>query len=204
MSKTNEFKEILKKFIGNKNVPNWVWERHWRRENQVFWLIENRFGIKKDGNVVFQDANDKRKIYRLDTFFLKPRLEPCEKKEIVEIINGYLLFDKLRNGTLRAKEIVNCKNIEIRRLLLEQFGYEKFLKELKGVVVHSEGSSKLITIDAKWAGRDEEPIKLVKVKCPSSGRMYVLRVSPNMKTCREAVASTFNLSTEDYNPKIET
>lgn len=37
----------------------------------------------------------------------------------------------------------------------------------------------------------EEPIMLVKVRDPSTGRFHILRVPPSMRTCRQAIAWTF-------------
>ena len=40
----------------------------------------------------------------------------------------------------------------------------------------------------------------VLVKCPSTGRNYVLRVPPSIRTAREAVAWTFNIAADKYQP----
>jgi hypothetical protein len=44
------------------------------------------------------------------------------------------------------------------------------------------------------------PIVAVEVTCPSTGRRYALRVPPEMMTAHEAVAWTFGLTVETYNP----
>lgn len=195
----NDLKKNLKKFIEirNKNPLG----RRRQRSDEIFWLIQYRFGVKTNGNLLFRDAQDRVKEYRMETFFMKPRLDGCEKKQVDEIISDYLLLEKLRLGTLRAKEIINCKNLEIRRILLERFGYEKFLKELRGTVIHSDGNSRLIKVE--WS-KEEEPVHLVRVKDASTERMYVLRVPPAVRTCKEAIAWTFNVTAEEYNPKLET
>ena len=46
-------------------------------------------------------------------------------------------------------------------------------------------------------------ICLVKVKCPSAEVYYTLRVPPEMKTCKEAVAWTFHMGKKEYNPQEE-
>ena len=194
MSSTDMFKDVLKEFVNNiRYIPNVLWRR------EILWLVNDKFGIRRNGNIVLQDKE--RKTYTLKTFLLKPRLQPCLEKEVIRIINEYLLFVKLRKGTLRAKEIMRCRNAEIRRMLLEGFGYEKFLAEVKGEVVHKDGDYRLIRIE--W-NKDEEPIKLVRVKDASTNRMYVLRVPPTVKTCKEAIAWTFGLSEDEYNPIKET
>jgi hypothetical protein len=37
-------------------------------------------------------------------------------------------------------------------------------------------------------------------RCPSTGRDYVLRVPPTMNSAREAVAWTFGMKAEEYQP----
>ena len=53
----------------------------------------------------------------------------------------------------------------------------------------------LVKID--W-NKEEEPLCLVKVRCPSTGAFYTLRVPPKTKTVKEAVAWTFGISEEKY------
>jgi hypothetical protein len=43
----------------------------------------------------------------------------------------------------------------------------------------------------------------VLVKCPSSGRDYVLRVPPAMKSARDAVAWTFGMTAKEYQPTAQ-
>ncbi|HEX7380479.1 MAG TPA: hypothetical protein VF278_25420 [Pirellulales bacterium] len=45
----------------------------------------------------------------------------------------------------------------------------------------------------------------VVVRCPSTGQQYVLRVPPNMRTCRQAIAWTAGFDdAEKYQPLLET
>jgi len=190
------FKEKLRDFVCSLNyIPNEL-----RRQEIFLDVNRNKISIKLNGNIVIKEKH-KWHEYTLKTFFLKDRLSKCQEKEIIENINDYLLFKKLADKILGAKDIIHCKNAEIRRLLLERFGYEKFLEELKGIIIHEDGTSKLIKLG--WHEK-EEPIKLVKVKDASTNRWYILRVPSNVKTCREAIAWTFKLKEEEYNPLKET
>lgn len=82
-----------------------------------------------------------------------------------------------------------------------RFGFEKFVMELGRAVINRNGNSELILI--KW-GIYEDALKLVKVKDPSTGEFYILRVPLSVKTCKEAIAWTFRMSEEDYNLIKET
>lgn len=96
---------------------------------------------------------------------------------------------------IKVEQIITESNVEVRRIMLELMGYEKFLTQMPHRVVHKDGEYALIRI---YWHKQEESIMLVKVKCSSSGAWYTLRVPPNMKTCKEALAWTFNVSPEEY------
>jgi len=105
------------------------------------------------------------------------------------------------SGQLKAVHILKVTNAEVRRLCLEELGYERFLSQMEHEVIEKEGEQELVRIN--WVKR-EEPICLVKVKCPSTQTFYTLRVPPSMKTIKDAVAWTFGMKNKEYVPEIET
>lgn len=111
------------------------------------------------------------------------------------------LHERIEKGTLSARLILRIANAAIRRICLEELGYSRFLAQLPHEILDRSGEYELIKID--WHKR-EEPIYLVKVKCPSTGAFYTLRVPPGMMTVKEAVAWTFNLTPIEYMPELET
>ena len=111
------------------------------------------------------------------------------------------ITELILDNKLNARHIIEIKNAELRRLCLEEIGYSRFLSQVRHQVVDKCGDQELVRID--WVKR-EEPILLVKVKCPSTGAYYTLRVPPSMKTVKEAVAWTFDLTKDDYVPVLET
>jgi len=114
---------------------------------------------------------------------------------------GRSISEFLNRDKLNAQAIVGVENIEARRMLLEELGYERFLMQMEYEVLDNEEDYELVKID--WH-EHEEHMCLVKVKCPSTGVFYVLRVPPEMKTCREAIAWTFGLTADEYLPEYET
>jgi hypothetical protein len=105
-------------------------------------------------------------------------------------------------------EILKEPNAEIRRASLEAYGLQEALTELlaskKAVIVHEQpGLRRLIRI-TEIKDTDGEHPTYVEVRCPSTGRMYHLRVPPSVRTCMEAVAWTFRETAQTYNPKVET
>jgi len=101
---------------------------------------------------------------------------------------------------LDARTILGIKNSETRRVCLGIMGYSKFLAEMSHEVLETRGEEALIRID--WHPK-EEPIVLVRVQCPSTGAFYTLRVPPQVKTIKEAVAWTFETTEENYHPESE-
>jgi antitoxin component YwqK of YwqJK toxin-antitoxin module len=102
---------------------------------------------------------------------------------------------------LTAEDILRVRNARVRRFCLEELGYERFLTQMPHEILHKEGDYEFVRID--WHKR-EEPIYLVKVKCPSTGAFYTLRVPPTSKTIKEAVAWTFSMRVDEYLPQLET
>ena len=110
-------------------------------------------------------------------------------------------FLRIKSESLTARDIITIQNATIRQFFLEEFGYERFLQQMPHIIIERDGEQELICIN--WhAG--EEPIYLVKVKCPSVGVFYTLRVPPEMNTVKEAIAWTFGLNKIEYKPEIET
>jgi len=69
-------------------------------------------------------------------------------------------------------------------MLIQQIGYEKICQELQAVSIDSWQEYKLIKIDADV---DEEQIYLLKMNCPSTGKIHALLVGPDLQTAREAI-----------------
>jgi len=149
-----------------------------------------RFGGKKDQR------------YKVSTFLSSyKRLDERKCREILENLHDYRLLLKLRRGELHARDILECRNATIRRDLIAGFGFERFVNKIGGTVINRDGSSELIRVD--WH-KDERPIVVVKVKDSTTHKIYLLRVPPDMRTCKQAVAWTFGLEEKEYDPQSET
>ena len=108
-------------------------------------------------------------------------------------------------GKLEAKHIVKMRNVLYRRICIEVLGYSRFLSQLSCKIIHMDGDQELIRIP--WGELPigiKEDIYLVKVRCPSTGAFYVLRVPPDMRTVKQAVAWTFGVDEAKYRPEKET
>ncbi len=108
-------------------------------------------------------------------------------------------------GTLTAAQALAEPNAEARRVLVERIGFERFLREAKASVLHEDrdpgGVRQLLRVKLG----EDEPLVCVSVGCPSTGRRYLIRVPPDMRTCHQAVAWTAGFDrAEDYRPVQET
>lgn len=106
---------------------------------------------------------------------------------------------------INANRVLRESNVELRRVLMHLMGMEKFMIEAKAQVVDEwiDGGGqpcKLLRLETS----DDEPYQVYQFKDPSTGKTGILRVSPDVKTCKEAVASTFQQAVEIYNPSVET
>jgi len=103
------------------------------------------------------------------------------------------------------QDIDHEQNLEIRRHLIEMYGIEQYLKDAEAVKIQEDECGALYVKDDIM----DESLKMVKVlnstpEPDGSINTYFLRVPPDMKTAREAVAWTFFMTEDEYHPDIET
>ncbi|GLW57531.1 DUF6745 domain-containing protein [Kitasatospora phosalacinea] len=101
---------------------------------------------------------------------------------------------------IRAEE-----NAELRRVMLEHFGYDRYLAESGAEPLHRDETGVLWRIQLP----DDEPVVMVEVvnstpEPDGTHRTYYLRVPPGTRTARAGVAWTFGVEEADYRPQRET
>lgn len=97
------------------------------------------------------------------------------------------------------------QNVEVRRVLIERFGLERYLREGSVGKIHEDQSGILYRMQSQG----DEPIMVVRVRNSTpepdgTVKEYFLRVPPTMLRARQAVAWTFGLTEEEYQPQVET
>jgi hypothetical protein len=122
-------------------------------------------------------------------------------------INGVRVPEHVveRPEEITVNEIEEKTNTEIRRILIEKYGEERYLLETGAKQIHEDSAGSLF----KKQSRRGEPIVMVKVRnstpeIDGSFKDYFLRVPPDIKTAHQAVAWTFGMSQEAYQPILET
>ena len=84
----------------------------------------------------------------------------------------------------QAQWLLNEPNAELRRVLIQGIGYGRLIQELLAVELDSWREYTLLSLTAEI---DLEPIHLLKMTCPSTGHIHVLRVPPDIFSAREAI-----------------
>ncbi len=106
---------------------------------------------------------------------------------------------------ITVKLIESETNAEVRRVMIERYGQAKYLLDSGAKEIHSDDFGTLYHKDVDG----DEPLVMVKVinstpEPDGAFKDYFLRVPPNIKRAREAVAWTFGKSETDYAPAIQT
>lgn len=120
--------------------------------------------------------------------------------------NGVLVDEyAIMEREITLEMIERETNIEVRRVLIERFGLDEYLKSGKVIKIHQDQYGTLWRMNLD---RDE-PIVVVQVtnstpEPDGEYKVYFLRVPPNIMRARQAIAWTFGLSEEDYVPVVQT
>ncbi|NDU74111.1 hypothetical protein GWI34_15920 [Actinomadura sp. DSM 109109] len=106
---------------------------------------------------------------------------------------------------LTPDRISSEQNAELRRVMLEIFGYDRYLAETGARPVHRDETGVLWSIDLPG----DEPVVMVEVvnstpEPDGTHRTYYLRVPPGTRTARAGVAWTFGVDEADYHPEKQT
>ncbi|MFH8468559.1 DUF6745 domain-containing protein [Streptomyces sp. NPDC017991] len=106
---------------------------------------------------------------------------------------------------LTPERIRGEENAELRRVMLEYYGYDRYLDESGAVPVHRDGTGVLWRVQLVG----DEDVVMVEVvnstpEPDGTSRTYWLRVPPSTRTAREGVAWTFGIGAEAYEPVRQT
>lgn len=108
-------------------------------------------------------------------------------------------------AALTPERIRTEENAELRRVMLEHYGYDRYLSESGAEPLQRDEAGILWRI----ALPADEPVVMVEVvnstpEPDGTNRVYWLRVPPTTRTAREGVAWTFGLTEDEYEPVAQT
>jgi hypothetical protein len=106
---------------------------------------------------------------------------------------------------LRVEHIRAEPNVELRRVMLEHYGSDRYLRDAGATRVHEDDTGTLWRAEVP----NDQPVVMVEVvnatpEPDGTRRSYWLRVPPAVRSAREGVAWTFGLDAEQYRPLRET
>lgn len=109
--------------------------------------------------------------------------------------------------SLSITEVLAHTNTEVRYVGIKIVGMDKVLESNRTTIIHKDEEKNQILFQIK--GIFEEPVSYVKVvnstqEPDGTYKDYYLCVPPDMKTCQQAVAWTFRLEEQEYQPGQET
>ncbi|MDB9511632.1 hypothetical protein PN499_10600 [Kamptonema animale CS-326] len=93
-------------------------------------------------------------------------------------------YGKFHPQEWRSEWLLSEDNAEIRRVLIQGIGYDRICQELAAVELDTWQEYTLLKIDNNV---DFEKIYLLKMTCPSTGNIHILRVPPDVSSAREAI-----------------
>lgn len=127
--------------------------------------------------------------------------------------HGWQVSKKTLLDRPTPERILAEQNQTDREVLLERIGVENFVRDINLEPVDSFNGSVLLKVNTaqkqhRWNGNQsvEEPVPLafLKVICPSTQKVYFLRVEPRMETAKQALESTLPGHTRDWEKDLVT
>ncbi|MDP3012955.1 MAG: hypothetical protein Q8M92_01845 [Candidatus Subteraquimicrobiales bacterium] len=124
-------------------------------------------------------------------------------------LHGLKVPEKLIEApeTLTKEDFIKERNVELRRVMIEHLGADKFA-EIHNLVVLDVGKLNGQTVELVRSEEEDDLVRehatFVKVICPSTDRNYFLPVPGDFTDALEALAWTFKMEKEEYKPDIET
>src|SRR5690606_683948 len=106
-------------------------------------------------------------------------------------------------GSITPGRITAEGNAEIRRVMMEIYGLDRYLRDIGAQPVHADEYGELFRIDGMTM-----PVVRVITSTPEpdgSRNVYVLTAArEDCRTAHDAVASTFGLTADTYCPAVQT
>lgn len=180
--------------ISGRSAPHFELHREtvwhcgwWRPTPKVCFMIDRPIEMHLDDNGLVH-----RRLRYADGF-------------TVHAIHGVAVPEYIANGEFAADDIDRMRNVEVRRVMIEDFGMERYLSETHAEEIHRDETGVLYRKPLD----NDEPLVVVKVRNSTAEpdgtfKNYFLRVPPEITTAREAVAWTFEMQSDEYSPKKET
>ena len=116
--------------------------------------------------------------------------ERGDDKFYVWVLNGVRVDEQIvmRPETQTVEQINNEENEEVKRIRIERYGWERYIKDAGFVVVDSRSNDIEGTKETLYGtpASASSPIKVLVCACPSTAKVFSLEVDPDVCSCEEA------------------
>ena len=175
------------------------WKSEWLLDEKLWFYkydIIKHLGIDR----ISSDLSCISKAFQLDLNRCEDLIEDLSVFQSLQELQAVWMFGvKLPRrywkncGEWKAEWLLDENNAEIRRRLIEKVGYEKICDELGAIEIDSWHEYTLLKIDNMqivyqgWQEVGREPMMLLKMTCPSTAHIHILRVPPDMTSAEDAI-----------------
>jgi hypothetical protein len=125
----------------------------------------------------------------------------AEGEPAIQFADGYRLYSyhgetlpekygQVHPNQWRSQWLLEEEDAEVRRVLIQGIGYARICQELQATELYNWKEYTLLRIDAvidQFGEKEKEPIHLLKMTCPSTGHIHVMRLPPEIDSAREAI-----------------
>jgi hypothetical protein len=178
---------------------NGAWFLYWT-DDTLYWAAKPTVHVERDGRRGTRRLhNDKYAALESDV-------------ENLYFWHGVMVpaFVVVRPDWITAKHVTDETNVEVRRVMLERMGVDRFMAEVNAKVVYEDSDRlgkrrRLLRVEQP----SDEPLVAIEVtnstqEPDGTWKNYLLRVPPTIRSCAEAVAWTFGMGESEYQPAVET
>ena len=194
--------------IGNDDVRKWTkplleafiagaWILYWTKD-VLYWVAKPAVHIEV--------VDGRRRLHHATGAAIASDIEPLYYWHGV-MVPAFVI---VRPDQITPQHIRQETNAEVRRVMLERYGFDRYMRDIDATVLDSDkdqhGRSRMLR-RAEIEG--DEPLVMLSLtnstaESDGSFKPYTLRVPPDMRTCQQAVAWTFDLTPDRYQPAVET
>lgn len=172
-----------------------AWLLHFT-EDTLYWVAKPHVHVEE----VPTDRG--RRLHREDG----PALDSAAER--LYFWHGVLVpaFVVVRPDLITTKHIADEENTEVRRIMIQRYGAERYITDIGAVREQADDYGELFRV-ARPGDTDLVMVRLVNSTPEPDGsfKRYMHRVPPTMTSAREAVAWQYYKDTaEDYQPAVQT
>jgi len=104
--------------------------------------------------------------------------------------------------SITVSDIISEKNAEVSRVMLERYGQDRFIIDANASTIDKQGDNELVYIPLE--SDPEKQIVALKLRCPSTAALYIIRVPPDQTSVEGALAWTWDFRPGEWELAMET